>query len=99
MQQQPRLCLAHDFTSCHRHCDRRYKDALDAALQTKRPDVVCSVLEELAGRGGLQRALGNRDAEALLPLLGFLAKYIAEPRHSRLLTDVSHRWAARAVIL
>lgn len=36
----------------------RYGEALDAALLTRRPEVVASVLEELAMREGLGAALG-----------------------------------------
>ncbi len=54
----------------------RYRDALDAALATKRPDAVASVLEELAARGGLGAALGNRDAESLAPLLAYVTRWV-----------------------
>ncbi len=36
----------------------RYSEALDAALLTRRPEVVASVMEELASRQGLTAALG-----------------------------------------
>ncbi|KXZ44237.1 hypothetical protein GPECTOR_70g467 [Gonium pectorale] len=69
----------------------RYREALDAALAARKPEVVASVLEELAARGGLPGAVGGRDAAGLGPLLRFLVRYIAEPRHTRLLTGVAHR--------
>ncbi|KAG2433548.1 hypothetical protein HYH02_012665 [Chlamydomonas schloesseri] len=69
----------------------RYRESLDAALATRQPEVVASVLEELAARGGLAGALGGRDAEGLLPLLRHLVKYIAEPRYTRLLAGMAHR--------
>lgn len=68
-----------------------YQDALDAALATRRADVVDSVLEELAARGGLQSAIAGRNAEQVLPLLRHVCKYIADPRHTRLLAGVAHR--------
>lgn len=72
---------------------RRYREALDAALATRQPEVVASVLEELAARGGLAGAVGGRDAAGLLPLLKHLVRYIVEPRYTRLLGGVAHRWA------
>ncbi len=70
---------------------RRYRAALDAALASGRPEVVASVLGELAARAGLAPALGGRDAGGLAPLLGHLARHIADPRHTRLLAGVAHR--------
>lgn len=69
----------------------RYREALDAALATRQPEVVASVLEELAARGGLAGAVGGRDAAGLLPLLKHLVRYIVEPRYTRLLGGVAHR--------
>lgn len=40
------------------HTLSRYAEALDAALLTRRAEVVASVLEELAMREGLGAALG-----------------------------------------
>ncbi|KAK9812594.1 hypothetical protein WJX72_000068 [[Myrmecia] bisecta] len=68
-----------------------YREALDAALDSRQPEVVASVLEELAARSGLNAALGGRDAEGLLPVLAHLDKYIREPRYARLLIGVAHR--------
>ncbi|KAF8055723.1 utp15 [Scenedesmus sp. PABB004] len=69
----------------------RYRDALDAALATARPDVVHSMLEELAARGGLHGALAGRPAAGLLPLLRHLARWIADPRHAASLAGVASR--------
>eukprot|EP00548_Thalassiothrix_antarctica_P016387 CAMPEP_0194179648 /NCGR_PEP_ID=MMETSP0154-20130528/13058_1 /TAXON_ID=1049557 /ORGANISM="Thalassiothrix antarctica, Strain L6-D1" /LENGTH=618 /DNA_ID=CAMNT_0038895067 /DNA_START=111 /DNA_END=1967 /DNA_ORIENTATION=+ len=53
----------------------RYGDALDEALNTKNPDSVLAVLEELGRRDrGLSIALSNRDEESLEPLLSFLER-------------------------
>ena len=52
---------------------------------------MASVLGELAARAGLAPALGGRDAGGLAPLLGHLARHIADPRHTRLLAGVAHR--------
>ena len=62
--------------------------ALDAALLTKEPVVVVSVLQELAQRGVLEVALGGRDEASLEPLLGFLVKYFSHPHFCSLLITV-----------
>lgn len=69
----------------------RYREALDAALETKEAPVVASVIEELAARSGLNAALGGRDANGLAPLLRHLHRHMCDPRHARLLIDVAHR--------
>mmetsp|Transcript_38583 Transcript_38583/g.109118 ORF Transcript_38583/g.109118 Transcript_38583/m.109118 type:complete len:511 (-) Transcript_38583:107-1639(-) len=68
-----------------------YRDALDTALATKRPEVVATVLEELAQRGGVKSALGGRDAPGLLPLVNFLCRHVSNPRHMRLVVGISNR--------
>jgi len=72
---------------------RQFKvgEALDAALLTRMPEVVVTVIEELMARGGLEAAVSGRNAETLVPVLEFLAKYVAEPRYSRLLAGVTER--------
>lgn len=75
--------------SCALCCAPSCRDALDAALATRRPDVVHAMLDELSARGGLHTALAGRDAAGLLPLLRHLAKYIADPRHSAALAGVA----------
>jgi hypothetical protein len=53
------------------------------AIPTRRVvarQVVASLLEELAARGGLAAGLGGRDAAGLAPLLRHVARYITEPR-------------------
>lgn len=69
----------------------QYREALDAALATRRPEVVASVLQELAARGGLGVALAGRGAAALLPLAAHLRRHIADPRHAAHLAAVAHR--------
>lgn len=69
----------------------RYRDALDAALATRHPAVVDSVMTELATRQALFAALDNRDEEGLLLLVNHLIKYITIPRHTRLMVQVAHR--------
>ena len=69
----------------------RYGDALDEALETRIPQVVVAVLEELGKRRGLTIALSNRDEESLEPILSFTARYIARPRFSALLVGVANK--------
>ena len=43
----------------------RYREALDAALETSEPAIVASLIEELAARHGLDAAVGAADLPAL----------------------------------
>jgi U3 small nucleolar RNA-associated protein 15 len=65
-----------------------YGAALDAALESKQPIIVASVLDELINRDGLGQALSGRDEAALEPLLHYLGKYITDPRYATVLVDV-----------
>ena len=66
-----------------------YKQALDAALETRSPVIMASMLEELKMRGdALTRALSGRDEKTLEPLLSFLIKYVTNPRYAPLLLKV-----------
>ena len=69
----------------------RYRDALDAALDTRKPEVVIALLTELSQRNGLRIALSGRSEEKLQPLLSFLAAYSAHPKYSRLLLPSVNR--------
>ncbi|DBA71319.1 hypothetical protein WJX79_008210 [Trebouxia sp. C0005] len=69
----------------------QYREALDAAISTDRPEIVSSIVEELAARSGLPAALGGRDADGLIPVLRCLCKFIVDPRYARLLLGVAHR--------
>lgn len=69
----------------------RYREALDAALETNRAEIVSAVVEELVSRGALGPALGGRDVDSLLPLLKHISKYISDPRYTHNLCALSHR--------
>ena len=69
----------------------RYGDALDAALHIGRAEVVAAVIEEVGRRGGLQRALANRDDESLLPILEYIEKNISKPRHTVQMVNIANR--------
>jgi U3 small nucleolar RNA-associated protein 15 len=66
-----------------------YRKALDAALLTKNPLIVMTVLDELCRRSGLMTAISKRNDGSLEPLLTFLARYIIHPRYSKLLINVT----------
>eukprot|EP00892_Ulva_mutabilis_P007014 jgi/Ulvmu1/4685/UM002_0416.1 len=61
----------------------KYADALHAAVETNSIRVVLSMVDELAGRGGLRGAISCRSATAWLPLLRVLAKHVASPHFTR----------------
>ena len=67
-----------------------YRDALDAALETREPSSVASVLEELAqrGDGALGIALRGRDEAELEPVLAFLTRFVTHPRFAAVLAPV-----------
>ena len=77
----------------HDHALRRFRygEALDAALAGGRAEVVAAVIEEIGRRGGLRTALTGRDAAGLVPVLRFVARHVANPRHSRQLAGLTAR--------
>lgn len=68
-----------------------YQKALDAALETKDPVIVITLIEELCRRNGLTIALSGRDENSLEPILSFTAKYISHARYNDLVIQVAHR--------
>lgn len=67
----------------------QYQFALDAALKTRNPLVIITMLEELCRRSGISIALSGRDDVSLEPVLSFLSRYISNPRYSELLIQVT----------
>jgi U3 small nucleolar RNA-associated protein 15 len=65
-----------------------YQAALDAALKTRNPVVVITVLEELCRRNGLGIALSGRDETSLEPVVSFSARYVNHPKYSKLVIQV-----------
>lgn len=65
-----------------------YQATLDAALKTRNPVVVITVLEELCRRNGLGIALSGRDETTLEPIVSFSARYVNHPKYSRLVIQV-----------
>lgn len=68
-----------------------YSEALDQALATKQPEAVSVVIEELAKRRGLERALSNRDEQELEPIVSFTLRYITQPKYASTLIHVCHK--------
>lgn len=68
-----------------------YTEALTAALETKRPEVVASMIDELTARGGLSAALSGRSMDTLVPLVDHLRSYIADPRYTQRTVAVAHQ--------
>lgn len=67
-----------------------YQKALDSALKTRNPLTIVTVLEELGNRNGIAIALAGRNENSLEPLLSFAAKYISNPRYSKLTMQIIH---------
>ena len=67
----------------------QYHRALDAALTTDSLPVVCSVVDELRQRSGLDIALQGRDEDTLEPLLRFLTKHVCDYRWGRILVPLA----------
>lgn len=56
-----------------------YREALDSVLgKDTQPPKVVSLLIELARRDGLKLALSNRNADALMPIMVFLVRYVIQ---------------------
>lgn len=68
----------------------QYHRALDAALTTNQPVIICSVLDELIDRNALPSTLSNRTESELELLLRFLVHYVTHPYYSSLLVDVTN---------
>jgi len=66
-----------------------YKLALNSALQSKNPEVILALIEELVARQGLHMALANRSEPELLILISFLTWKIADHRYSDVLVEVA----------
>lgn len=49
------------------------------------------MLEELAKRNGLERALSNRDEQELEPIVSFTLRYITQPKYASMLVNVCNK--------
>ncbi|ELR15292.1 U3 small nucleolar RNA-associated protein 15 family protein [Acanthamoeba castellanii str. Neff] len=67
----------------------RYKDALDDVLKMNTKKIY-PLLEELAHRKALGRALAGRNDDALSPILIYVLANITKPQYSPLLIKIAH---------
>eukprot|EP00871_Galdieria_phlegrea_P005535 jgi/Galph1/5983/GphlegSOOS_G4604.1 len=67
----------------------RYRDALDAVMETGQTALTCAVLEELVSRNGLEIALSGRNKESLRPIFQLLVKNIQNPYYSHTLIGLA----------
>ncbi|RWR89437.1 protein SLOW WALKER 1 [Cinnamomum micranthum f. kanehirae] len=69
----------------------RHKDALVSALNEKNPRCTMAVMEELVARKKLLRCVANLDVDELGVLLGFLQRYVTEPRYAGFLMGLTKK--------
>lgn len=68
-----------------------YQAALDAAMKSRNPVIVVTVMEELCRRSGLSIALAGRDEAAVEPILSFCARFVNHPKYCRVVVQVVHK--------
>jgi U3 small nucleolar RNA-associated protein 15 len=66
-----------------------YQEALDLVIQSQDLAAVYTMLTEMYHRSALRKALSNRNAEQLLPILNWLNRTIGDPKFIRLKADVA----------
>ena len=66
-----------------------YRNALTSALDSKNPEIVLSLIEELVQRDGLYIAVANRNEGELLKLVDFVIWKLADHRYASVLFDVA----------
>lgn len=66
-----------------------YRDALDKAVETKNPEVVVALMEELCERGGVHQALSQRSEESLCELMQFFVWKLADHRYCQVLVPAA----------
>lgn len=69
----------------------RHKEALVSAMNTKNPNSIVAVMEELVARKKLIKCVENLDSDELGLLLGFLHKYATMPRYARFLMGLAKK--------
>lgn len=67
----------------------RHKEALVSALNTRNPQSIVGVMEELVARKKLIRCVHNLEHDELGLLLGFLHKYTTTPRYASFLMGLA----------
>ena len=66
-----------------------YREALNAALDTRNPEITLSLIEELVERDALFIALANRDEDDLVKLFDFLIWKLPDHRFTQVLLEVA----------
>ena len=64
-----------------------YKQALNAALESRNPEVVLSLLQELVERDGLHIALANRSEDEVVKVVDFLVWKLSDHRYQQVLLE------------
>ena len=67
----------------------QYKKALNEAINSKNPEVVMSLLEEIIERDALELAVANRTPEELKLLMEFVLWKIQDHRYQQLLIPLA----------
>lgn len=66
-----------------------YRQALNAALEGRNPEVILSLIEELVERDALFIAIGNRNQDELVKLFDFLIWKLPDHRYAQVLLEVA----------
>ena len=66
-----------------------YQEALDMVIEALDPTAIITMLTHFTHRSALRRALSNRTADQLLPIMAWLNKSMKDPNHMRLKTDLA----------
>ena len=66
-----------------------YREALDKAVESKNPEVVVALLEDLCERGGVHQAVAMRSEDSLCLLMEFLVWKVADHRYCQVLLPVT----------
>jgi U3 small nucleolar RNA-associated protein 15 len=67
-----------------------YREALNAALQSKQVVVIVSLFEEFIRRKSVNTAISGLNEVTIQPLLNFLTRYIIDPKYSKTLVVISN---------
>ncbi len=67
-----------------------YREALNAALQSKQVVVIVSLFEEFIRRKSVNTAISGLNEVTIQPLLNFLTRYIIDPKYSKTLAVISN---------
>jgi len=68
----------------------KYSEVLDHALKLDKPEVIISILHELAQRNGLLNALQNRSPQSISKVLNWVASKLHNPKYSSSLLPLAN---------